>query len=152
MQLETFSIPVLMKAVDFLFDETKKILEERRLRRAQEQKELVSTQEIEPSPSINENIINTKEVALQTKIDEARFRNSEVELQHLLTLKDTYTKNYHLAKEKYARWGSALVPPIIVHELNESENEILKIAEKLQDILGEIYDKPITLPELFQEE
>src|SRR6266849_4491221 len=40
----------------------------------------------------------------------------------------------YLAKEEHAKWGSALVPPIIIHNLLEAEDGVAKTTHELQSI------------------
>jgi len=58
-------------------------------------------------------------------------------------LLETYSRNYYLAKEQYAKWGSALVPPIIVSNMNEAENSMLETIKRLEIILSKVYKKDI---------
>ena len=53
-----------------------------------------------------------------------------------------------LLREQYAKWGSALVPPIIVNNLEEAENAIADTMSKLQATLNAVYGKTIIIPEL----
>jgi hypothetical protein len=50
-----------------------------------------------------------------------------------------------LAKEQYAKWGSALVPPIIVSNMNEAENSMLETIKQLETVLSKVYKKEIHL-------
>jgi len=59
-------------------------------------------------------------------------------------LLETYSRNYHLTKEQYAKWGSALVPPIIVHNMTEAENSMLDTIQRLETVLSKVYKKDIT--------
>ena len=145
--LETIQIPILLKAIDFVFDEGRKILEERRERR----KQGAPAQESEPSepaPETTEAEIQEsdeiKQDLLKSKVDEILWKNHELEVQHLVRLLETYSRNYHLASEQYARWGSALVPPIIVHNMTEAENSMVETIKKLEDVLSKVYEKDIT--------
>jgi hypothetical protein len=67
-----------------------------------------------------------------------------MEVQHLVRLLETYSRNYYLAKEQYAKWGSALVPAIIVSNLNEAENSMLETIKRLEDTLSKVYQKDVT--------
>jgi hypothetical protein len=67
-----------------------------------------------------------------------------MEVQHLVRLLETYSRNYYLAREQYAKWGSTLVPPIIVHNMNEAENSMLETIKRLEAILSKVYEKDIT--------
>jgi hypothetical protein len=145
--LETIHIPILLKAIDFVFDEGRKILEERRERR----KQSAAAQESEPSEPVAaitpEEIQESNEIKqdlLESKVDEILWKNHELEVQHLVRLLETYSRNYHLANEQYAKWGSALVPPIIVHNMNEAENSMVETIKKLEDVLSKVYGKDIT--------
>jgi hypothetical protein len=58
-------------------------------------------------------------------------------------LLETYSRNVQLAREQYAKWGSALVPPIVVHNRNEAENSMLETIKTLEDTLSKVYEKDI---------
>jgi len=150
--IETIQLPILMKAIDFLFEEGRKILEERRERRkAQENPPPVEVQEPAAevaAPEIQEleqpqEMEQTKEDLLASKIDEILWQNHEAEVQHLVRLLETYSRNYQLAREQYAKWGSALVPPIIVNNLNEAESSVFETIKQLEIVLSKVYEKEI---------
>lgn len=149
--LETIAIPILLKAVEFLFGEGSKILEERRERRKTEQASEKEKSET-PAPSTDTakaaDTIRSKEVALSQPIAEAAWAESEAKVKHLLSLLEIHTKNYYLAKEEYAKWGSALVPPIIVHNLTEAEDGIVATTKELQAALSKAYGKQVVAPEV----
>jgi len=56
---------------------------------------------------------------------------------------ETYSHNYYLAKEQYAKWGSALVPPIIIHNMTDAEKSMLEALQRLEMILSKVYKKDI---------
>jgi len=148
--LETIQIPILLKAIDFVFEEGRKILEERRERRkkeaeAQAATSAPATQVEEVEPPKPEKVQEVKQDLVDSKVDEGLWQNHEAEVQHLVRLLETYSRNYHLAKEQYAKWGSALVPPIIVHNMVEAENAVLDSTRKLEALLAQIYNKDIQL-------
>ena len=145
--IDPTQLPILLKALDFVFDEGRKILEERRERRktsdsapASENQE--PAQEITPVQIQEKNEI--KQDLITSKIDEILWQNHEREVQHLVKLLETYSRNYHIAKEQYAKWGSALVPPIIVHNMTEAENSMLDTIQRLETVLSKVYKKDIT--------
>jgi hypothetical protein len=149
--LETISIPILLKAIDFLFDEGRKILEERRERR-KTQKESESTEAtsnspilIEPELKKGDDVIQTKETALATPVIKYLWKESEGDVTHLLKLLEIHTRNYRLAKEQYAKWGSALVPLIISNTLLEEEEAVATTIQKLQIILSRVYGKQVRI-------
>lgn len=152
--IEAIAIPILLKAVEFLFGEGSKILEERRERRNPQQEAEKETHK-HPAPQSggatkSSEVIQSKEVALSQPIAEAAWSDSEAKVKHLLSLLEIYSKNYYLAKEQYALWGNALVPPIILHNLTEAENGVAATTKKLQLALSTIYGKQVTVSEVEQ--
>ena len=150
--IEAIQIPILLKAIDFLFDEGRKILQERRERRKAETEAPSISGDAQPAqvtPPVKETAKaeevqkeeTDKQELLTSKVDELAWRDNEEEVQHLLRLLETYSRNYHLSKEQYAKWGSALVPPIIVHNMTEAENSMLKTLKQLEDVLSKVYKK-----------
>lgn len=145
--IDPTQLPILMKAIDFIFEEGRKILEERRERRrmqdnlskgdVQETAKEVTAVEVQQKNEIKQDL-------LTSKIDEILWQNHQAEVQHLVRLLETYSRNYQLATEQYAKWGSALVPPIIVNNLNEAENSMLKTIQQLEVTLSKVYEKDIT--------
>jgi hypothetical protein len=146
--IDPTTLPILLKALDFIFEEGRKILDERRERRKLEQP---PTQEPAPEPAQEVTALEEQQQAeikqdlLSSKIDEIRWQNHEGEVQHLVRLLETYSRNYQIAREQYAKWGSALVPPIIVHNMNEAENAMLDTIQRLEDTLSKVYEKDIIL-------
>jgi hypothetical protein len=146
--LDPIQIPILLKAVDFVFEEGRKILEERRERR--KSNEAGSKSEVqEPekdatqTPATVQEPAEMKQDLLTSKIEDGLWQNHEQEVQHLVRLLETYSRNYHLAQEQYAKWGSALVPPIIMHNLTEAENAMLGTIKQLEAVLSKVYKKDI---------
>lgn len=143
--IDPTQLPILLKAVDFIFDEGRKILEERRQRRKANDS---ATPPVEPAKPEQESapeepkiILSSKQELLNSKIDELLWKNHEAEVSHLVRLLETYAGNYRLAKEQYSKWGSALVPPIIVHNMTEAENAVIETTVKLETLLAKIYKK-----------
>jgi hypothetical protein len=144
--IDPTQLPILLKAIDFVFEEGRKILEERRERRNKQDQRPLS----EEKPSSQEIILLEPEKALEikqdllaSKVDEILWHNNEQELQHLVRLYDTYSRNYYLAREQYAKWGDALVPPIIVNNLRDAENSMVETIKRLETVLSKIYKKEI---------
>ena len=148
--LDPIQIPILLKAIDFVFDEGRKILEERRERRktsvasapAQNSETPEPTTEVTPEKVQERN--ESKQDLLTSKIDEILWKSHEQEVQHLVRLLETYSRNYHLASEQYAKWGDALVPPIILHNMTAAENSMAETLKKLEAVLSKVYEKNIT--------
>lgn len=145
--LDPVQIPILLKAIDFVFDEGRKILQERRERRKAND---TSARAENPEPQNEivlrkpEQIKEAKKDLLASKIDNLSWLDHEEEVQHLVRLLETYSRNYHLAKEQYAKWGDALVPPIIVHNLTSAENSMLETIQRLETVLSNVYKKDIS--------
>ena len=145
--IDPTQLPILLKAIDFVFDEGRKILDERRERRKTSDSTPTSenqepAKEIAPVQVQENNEI--KQDLITSKIDEILWQNHELEIQHLVKLLETYSRNYHLTKEQYAKWGSALVPPIIVHNMTEAENSMIDTIQRLETVLSKVYKKDIT--------
>ncbi len=147
--LEAIQIPLLLKAIDFIFDEGRKIIVERHERQKSNaayaeregQGQEPVTKSALPEPEREEEV---KHELVTSKIDEILWKDNEMEVQHLVRLLETYSRNYHLTKEQYAKWGSALVPPIIMHNMTEAENSMLETIKQLEDVLSKVYKKDIT--------
>ena len=143
--IDPIQLPVLMKAIDFVFDEGRKILAERRERRRRQAN--LSNEEMEspgeaprPEPA---KAVEIKQDLLASKVDELLWQDHEQELQHLVRLFETYSRNYYLAREQYAKCGYALVPQIIVHNLQEAENSMAETIQRLEEVLSRIYEKDL---------
>jgi hypothetical protein len=143
--IDAMQIPILLKAIDFVFDEGRKILEERRERRKMDANSPIRETDIEEVPPLPEPEVvkEVKQELMTSKIDEILWQNHEMEVQHLVRLLETYSRNYYLAKEQYARWGSALVPPIIVSNMNEAEHSMLETLKRLEATLSRVYQKDV---------
>jgi len=145
--IDPTQLPILLKAIDFVFDEGRKILEERRERRKngnsiETSENQEPAREIAPAEIQEKN--ESKQDLLASKIDEILWQNHELEVKHLVKLLETYSRNYHIASEQYAKWGSALVPPIIVHNMTEAENSMIDTIQRLETVLSKVYKKDIT--------
>lgn len=153
--IDPVQLPILLKALDFIFEEGRKILDERRERRkmnqssseppspAPESQATPPVAEIAPTETETPPLSETKQDLLTSKIDEILWRDHEFEIRHLVKLLETYTRNYYLASEQYAKWGSALVPPIVVHNMTEAENAVVETLQKLEAVLSIVYKKDI---------
>ena len=144
--IDPVQIPILLKAVDFVFEEGRRILEERRERRKlndTSSKSEVQESEQELTPIVVQKQVEMKQDLLASKIEDGLWQNNEQEVQHLVRLLETYSRNYHIAKEQYAKWGSALVPPIIMHNLTEAENSMIATIKQLEVVLSKVYKKDI---------
>jgi hypothetical protein len=144
--IDPTQLPILLKAIDFVFDEGRKILEERRERRKTSDSAPISENQ-EPAKEITPAAIQEKnelkQDLLASKIDEILWQNHELEVQHLVRLLEKHTKNYYILKEQAAQWGSALVPPVIMLQIEERENLIMETRKQLEIVLSKVYKKDI---------
>ena len=146
--IDPTQLPILLKAVDFVFEEGRRILEERRERRkldgASQNSETQEPAKEIPAPELEiEKADEIKQDLLASKIDEILWQNHELEVKHLVRLLETYSHNYQLAREQYAKWGSALVPPIILHNMTDAENSMIETIKQLEIVLSKVYKKDI---------
>lgn len=144
--IDPVQLPILLKAIDFVFGEGRKILEERRERRkmndnSQNSENQEPAKEITPPELKEENEI--KQDLLSSKIDEILWQNYEADVKSLVKQLESHSTNYHLAREQYAKWGSELVPPIVVHRMTDAENRMLETKKELENILSKVYKKDI---------
>jgi len=146
--IDPAQLPLLLKAIDFVFEEGRKILEERRERRKLNDASPHS-EDSDPAEELvlpePENEKGIRQDLLTSKVDELLWQNHQLEIQHLVKLLETYSHNYRLASEQYAKWGNALVPPIIVHNMQDAENSMLETIKKLEIVLSKVYKKDINL-------
>ena len=144
--IDPIQLPILMKAIDFVFEEGRKILEERRERR--KLNEAASTSEDqepvkEPTLPAPEKATEIKQDLLTSKIDEILWQSHEAEIKHLVKLLESHTKSYYVLKEQFAKWGSALVPPVIMLQMEEKENSLIETRKQLEIVLSKVYKKDI---------
>lgn len=146
--IDPVQLPILMKAIDFVFDEGRKILEERREHRkadhatpqlpnSEPEKELVP---LEP-----EKVDEIKQDLVASKVDELLWQNNQREIESLVIQMKKHTENYYTLKEQEAEWGSALVPPVIVSQIRAKENSIIETRQRLEAALSKVYKREIKL-------
>lgn len=156
--IESWQVPILTSALDFLFDVGRFLLADIRSRREQGTGTLSKKSEgAQPSSpqvtgfptvqsskdSLMVDTIWTKQEALRSVIQESALQQREAEIQHLLGLAEIYRQNHRLASEKYAKWGDTLVPSVVVHELMDSEQHLIETLAKLKANIEEVLGKKI---------
>ncbi|MBK9008054.1 MAG: hypothetical protein IPM31_13815 [Anaerolineae bacterium] len=145
--IDPTGLPILLKTLDFLFGEAQKILQERRERRASKNINVQDSNKDSHQASNNRSSesIGSINEAMSTQISENILKNEISELEHLLKLKDTYSKRYQLAKEKISIYGTLDTPYKVLHELEEAEEGIEDVVTKLKSTLAKIYNKEIVV-------
>jgi hypothetical protein len=139
MLVEALLVPVIKKAVDFLFDEGREVLKAHLDRRDTAGKP--ADNEISPPQQSNATGVfaMTKDDALRKKIDQAAIGRHKEELDHLLRIQEIQSRNYHLAKEQEAVWGRELMPPIILSRVVSSEKELSETTARIRGVIDAVY-------------
>jgi hypothetical protein len=145
--IDVAQLPILLKAIDFIFEEGRKILDERRERRKADaaSEEVKSPEPVEEAaPAEEQEQAKVKQELISSKIDELLWQKYEEEVKHLVKLLEKHTKNYYILREQAAQWGSALVPPVIMLQIEEKENSIIETRQQLENVLSKVYKKDIS--------
>jgi len=146
--IDPIQLPILMKAVDFVFDEGRKILEERRERRKQNdnaphvQESQTATEIVPLEP---EKAREVKQDLTGSKIDELLWQDHQWFVENLVGRLEDLNKSYYILKGQYEKFGSALVPPHIVLGMEEKEKSIIVTIKELETVLSKVYKKDINL-------
>lgn len=138
------------KALDFLFDEVKLILAQRRTRQAQAEKspsqtkgtDLATTTQHQDPQTIPP---TTREEILRWNLSELAYQQREREIQSLVSQLTTHRQNLNHAYEQAAKWGDALVPSIIVNTINDEEQKIFEKSSRLKRVLEQVYGRSINI-------
>ncbi len=144
--IDPTQLPILLKAIDFVFDEGRKILEERReRRRAVDAPQDTQEPAKEITPPEAEEVQDIKRDLLASKIEEKMWQDHQKEIEHLVRLLEKHTNNYYTLKEQHAEWGSSLAPPYNLRQMKEKENSIIETRRQLEIVLSKVYQKDIHL-------
>jgi len=146
--IDPTQLPILLKAIDFVFDEGRKILEERRERRKMEASSSQvegPREEKEIVPLEPEKVNEIKQDLIASKIDELLWKYHKEEVEHLVRLLEKHTRAYYTFKEQFAEFGSAFVPPHVMSQMREKENFMTETREQLEGVLSKVYKKDISL-------
>jgi hypothetical protein len=137
--IEALLVPVVKKAVDFLFDEGREILKAHFGRR-EEGAQAVDGEGTSPQQRNRTGVLAmVKEDALSKRIDEASIERHKTEIEHLLQLQEIQSRNYHLAKEQEAIWGKELVPAIVANRVIIAEKDLAQTTLRIGEVLDSIY-------------
>jgi hypothetical protein len=129
--MDAWQVPIITAALEFLYDVGRRLVDEIATRKNQDN----VSHEKTPDPISSELERYNKAELMATKVNVEELEEHKEKLDHLLRLRDIYTKNYYNAKEKTAMWGPGLVPPIVLHELDDAESNLLKL---VGDINGSV--------------
>jgi len=148
MMIDPIQIPILLKAIDFVFDEGRKILEERRERRKANESASAETKtpELEKKEIIPLEPQKAEEIKQElstSKVDEKMWKLYEWEVEKLVGLLEIHTKNYYYYKEQFAKWGSDLAPAKLMHNITDTEDTLIETRKRLEVVLSKVYNKNI---------
>lgn len=143
--LEPIGIMILTRAVDFLFDETGKLLERRRA-----SKEMSADDRAQGVES--EIVVTQKENVHQWQPVDPLLRDVQQEMEHHLDQLHRYRKNRRILEIQIAQHGGYDYAPTSLQEkLNLVESEILRWSMGLKDLVERVYGRDIVIPILEEE-
>lgn len=134
---DPLAMSIIAKAVDFLFNEASKILQQSRSIDKDPAKKGKNPKSDIPTVEKN-SILNSITPDFNAK-----------ELKHCLNLIDKYTKNVHAFENQIAIYGGKeLAPPDLVRKLEISQETLKENIYKLKDLLEKASNQEILLPSL----
>ena len=123
---------IIIKAVDFLFDQAAKVIQEFK---GNPSAPIKNAAELSTGYSISEKNEMVKAIAKEIDIKE---------IQHCLDQIELYTKNVHVFERRIAYYGGEVLAPLdLVHKLNVSQDELKKWIKKLKSLLENASKKDI---------
>ncbi len=141
--LEPIGLAVLTKAVDFLFNEASKFMQERRERRSLEQNR-ISSKEADKTTGFTK-----REELLSWEPNELFLQDTYLEIEHCLDQIQQYRKNRRMLEKQVAMYGGVVLAPIAVqNQLNNVERELESSCQKLRRLVEETYGQEIRIPGL----
>ena len=137
---DPIAVAALTKAVDFLFDQAGKLMEERRESRKKRGEE-------DDTPVIQSDTkITTKDEVLSWQPKQIRLKDTPDEVKHCLTMIEQYRKNKRYTDATISQFGGFNLAPINVR--NESitqEEQIKEWTYKLKEVIEDAYGHKITI-------
>ncbi len=132
MSIEAIGIPILMKAIDFLFNEAKNIMEERRAARQSSKSQAKEPPEI---PLLDQ----PKETVVRRKVSEDLVKRKEQAIQGILTEVEIYQQNYQRLRERIALYGGVKFAPVgDVNQMEAQQDAILEASQRLAALVDEV--------------
>jgi len=124
-----------MKDVDFLFEFAR---DHFAFKQSEEESSLSDThQESFDDPE------TIRQVVSKQKIKVAIFRHYQNEIKSLLQQLEIHQNNLNHALEQEAKWGAALVPPIIENNIRDEMAEIKSKSSRLRHLLDLMANEPL---------
>lgn len=128
--MEAWQVPIVTSSLEFLYDVGRGLLADIRARHEKQSPNEPSN--IERASFLEKALETKKEVRLKQQVNELGLQQRKEEIEHLIRLSNIYSKNYHAAKEKAALWGPGLTPQILLHELENAEENLFETLNKLK--------------------
>jgi hypothetical protein len=134
---DPIAVAALTKAVDFLFDQAGKLMEERR----ESRKKRGEDDDTAPKTKIT-----TKEEVLSWQPKNIYLKDIPQEVKHCLTMIETYRTNKRYTDATIAQFGGFNLAPInIRNELITQEEEIKNWTQKLKELIEKAYGHRIVI-------
>lgn len=136
---EILAESILRKAIDFLFDQASKIMEERRMTRQRKE------EKIDPRTNVTENS-PTKRDILSRNPKNLYLNDYSQEIRHCMDMIERYRHNKRQIEETIAHYGSlSLTPTHVKNELKDTEEAIGHWIKRLKQTIEEVYGCRITI-------
>ncbi len=132
MSLDPIAVPIVMKAVDFLFGEAKKILEERRQARQKPDRPVAPPPDI---PLLEQD----KETVLKRQVSKELVKREEQAIQGILDEAAVYQQNLQRLQKRVALEGGIDYAPIgVVNQLHAQEDALLEASQRLAVVIERV--------------
>lgn len=139
---EPLGLTVLIKAVDFLFDEAGKLLQELRQQR---KSQLDSTKS--PQDKMESRGATRKDEILSRHPNLLSLDETTKEINHCLSQIHQYSQNKRTLETQIALHGGLVFAPLpLQNQLQQTDDEIEKWCVQLKRIVEEVYEYDIALP------
>lgn len=132
MSVEIIAVPILMKAVDFLFGAARNILDERRAARQKDKQLVAAPPDI---PLLNER----QETVVRRKVSEELVKRQEQAVQGLLDEIAIYQQNLQRLQKRAALEGGIDFAPVgVVNQLRAQQDALLEKSQQLAAIVDSL--------------
>jgi hypothetical protein len=136
--LEPIYVPALSKALDFLFNQAGKLMEERRNAKKARGEEVAS-----PTAQVS---ATTREEVNSWQPKKVYLSDFPEEVEHCLVQIEQFRLTKRLLEDKVSiHGGFRLAPTSVQHELSIAEEEIKRWCEKLKALVEEVYGQKIII-------
>jgi len=144
-----FGFAILLRAVDFLFDNARSVLEERYQKRKLQRKQEINDKNAEEMEALSSIIVNL------SIYDKSKFQSPPTkpleqwqvdELQHLLGLLEIETRNRRRAQKQIAlQGGDVFATPPTLSTLEISEEKITELSIEIAKLIDNVYGSDLII-------